>query len=143
MVALLIGTIFAVWLLVRPQITIDADSPPPPALAGMVLTPTAAIDESTIEPSASPTPTPADLSPTITATAEPTVSPTKTPPPSTEPESTPEHTVSQGDTLFSIALFYLPTDKDVLTFVEEIASFNNIADANSIVLGQVLQIPTP
>jgi LysM repeat protein len=129
LLALLGGTVFAVWLLVRPPATIDGDSPVPPALAGVIPTATATL---------TPTPTP---TPPSAATATPTPSPT---PDATAAPANPdfrEHTVSEGDTLFSIALLYVPRDKDVLDFVEEIAAYNELTDANAITLGTVLKIP--
>jgi hypothetical protein len=53
-----------------------------------------------------------------------------------------ELTISEGDTLFSIALLYLPRGKDLLTFVEEIAALNELADADSIFFGQAIRIPS-
>jgi LysM repeat protein len=136
LLALLGGTVFAVWLLVRPPATIDGDSPVPPALAGVIPTATATI-----------TPTPASAS-TTTPAAATTETSTPTPSPTPDPTAAPanpdfrEHTVSEGDTLFSIALQYVPRDKDVLDFVEEIAAYNELTDANAITLGTVLKIPT-
>ena len=139
LVALLAGTLFAVWLLVRPPATTDADSPPPPALAGVIATPTATPAADGDQPSAA----------TPTATATPASAATPTPAATPEPTATPtpqqpgvrQHTVAEGDTLYSIALLYLPRDKDLLAFVEEIAAFNEISDANSIVLGQLIRVP--
>ncbi|MEE8422141.1 MAG: LysM domain-containing protein [Dehalococcoidia bacterium] len=130
LLALLGGTAFAVWLLVRPPVTTDGDSPVPPALAGVIpaVTATAAPSTATPTPTASPTATPAP-SPTPDATAAPP-----------RPDFR-EHTVADGDTLFSIALQYLPRNKEVLTFVEEIAAFNDLTDANAITLGTMLKIP--
>ena len=134
LVALLAGTLFAVWLLVRPPATTDADSPPPAALAGVIATPTATPEAGGDQPSAA-TPTATAATPTPTATPEPTA----TPPP--EQPGVREHTVAEGDTLYSIALLYLPRDKNLPAFVEEIAALNEISDANSIVLGQLIRVP--
>ena len=130
LLALLAGTVFAVWLLVRPQQTTDADGPVPAPLAGVIPTATQA---------------PAETAEVVTATPTPTQTPTATPEVTAAPTVEPrlrEHTISEGDTLFSIAGRYLPRGKDVLTFVEEIAALNELADANSIVLGQVIRIPS-
>ena len=135
LLALLAGTVFAVWLLVRPPQTIDADSPVPAPLAGVIPTPTATQapdDKAAAVVTATPTPT---ETPTLTPAPEATAAP------AVEPRLR-EHTISEGDTLFSIAELYLPRGKDVLTFVEEIAALNELADANSIVLGQVIRVPT-
>ena len=162
LVALLAGTVFAVWLLVRPPATTDADGPLPAPLAGVIATPAATVTgdgdqppqgaEATATPATPATPaatataeataTPATpATPAATATAEATAAPAASPPPSGGAIAMREHTVSDGDTLFSIAERYLPPDKDVLTFVEEIAAFNDVSDADSIVLGQVIRVP--
>ena len=134
LLALLGGTVFAVWLLVRPPVMIDGDAPGvPAALAGVIPVATAT---ATIEPpaavTATPTPSPT-ATPEPTATAEPTAAPPR--------PSFREHTVAEGDTMFSIALQYLPPDKEVLAFVEEIAAFNDLSDANAISLGAVIKVP--
>ena len=133
LLALLVGTVFAVWLLVRPPATSDADGPVPAALAGVIATATAtatATPDATATATATPTPTP-------TPTATPEATATATP----EPAAEREYTVAEGDTLFSIAVEYLPPGTDVLTFMETLASFNELEDANAIVLGQVIRIP--
>ncbi len=132
LLALLAGTVFAVWLLVRPPQTTDADGPVPAPLAGVI-------------PPATATPAPDETVAVVTATPTPTPTPTATPEATAAPAEEPrlrEHTISEGDTLFSIALLYLPRGKDLLTFVEEIAALNELADANSILLGQVIRIPS-
>ncbi len=136
LLALLAGTVFAVWLLVRPPQTTDADGPVPAPLAGVIPTPTATQtpDETAAVVTATPTPT---QTPTPTT---PTPAPEATAAPAVEPRLR-EHTINEGDTLFSIAELYLPRGKDVLTFVEEITALNELADANSIMLGQVIRIP--
>ncbi len=144
LVALLAGTVFAVWLLVRPPATTDADGPLPAPLAGVIATPAATVTGDGDQPpqGAAATATPATpATPAATATAEATAAPAASPPPSGGAIAMREHTVSDGDTLFSIAERYLPPDKDVLTFVEEIAAFNDVSDADSIVLGQVIRVP--
>ena len=96
LLALLAGTVFAVWLLVRPPQTIDADSPVPAPLAGVIPTPTAMQapdDKAAAVVTATPTPT---ETPTLTPAPEATATP------AVEPRLR-EHTISEGDTLFSIA----------------------------------------
>jgi nucleoid-associated protein YgaU len=134
LLALLAGTVFAVWLLVRPPQTTDADGPVPAPLAGVILTATAtqAPDETAAVVTATPTPT---------QTPTPTPVPEATAAPAVEPRLR-EHTISEGDTLISIAVLYLPQGKNVRMFVEEIAALNELADVNSIVLGQVIRIPS-
>lgn len=128
LLALLGGTIFAVWLLVRPPLTVDGDSPGvPPALSGVISAPDST---ETVEPTVTVTPTPV---PTATSTPEPTAGPAR--------PTFREHTVAEGDTMFSIALEYLPANKEVLVFVEEIAAFNELSDVNAISIGSVLKVP--
>lgn len=132
LLALLGGTVFAVWLLVRPPITADGDAPGvPPALMGVISAATATAT-ATAAPSVTATPTPAPTA-TPTATAAPTAAPAR-------PDFR-EHTVAEGDTMFSIALQYLPSNKEVLVFVEEIAAFNDLSDVNAISLGSVIKVP--
>jgi nucleoid-associated protein YgaU len=134
LLALLAGTVFAVWLLVRPPQTTDADGPVPAPLAGVI-------------PTATATQPPDETAAVVTATPTPTQTPTPTPvpeataAPAVEPRLR-EHTISEGDTLISIAVLYLPQGKNVRMFVEEIAALNELADVNSIVLGQVIRIPS-
>ena len=135
LLALLSGTIFAVWLLVRPPFTVDGDAPGvPPALAGVISAAATATPQSSGPATTTPVPTAtATPEPTATATPEPTAGPPR-------PTFT-EHTVAEGDTLFSIALQYLPADKEVLTFVDEIAAFNDLADPGEISIGAVIKVP--
>lgn len=77
--------------------------------------------------------------PSPTATSEP--APTETPTPQPQPTLTPTpgaeqcvYTVTQGDTLFSIARRFNTT-------VSEIAQANGITDVNQITVGQKLVIP--
>ncbi len=136
LLALLAGTVFAVWLLVRPPPTTDADGPLPAPLAGVIPTATA-----TVAPAATAT-AEATAPPAATVTTpEATAAPAATATPSSGTIPIREHTVSEGDTLFSIAELYLPRGKDVLTFVEEIAALNEVPDANAIALGQVIRVP--
>ena len=130
LVALLAGTAFAVWLLVRPPSTTDADSPVAGPLTAVAATATE---------TATPTPTvTATATPIATATA--TATPQATEPPAPE-SATLQHTVVEGDSLFSIAELYVPADTDVLTFAEEIAALNELTDVNSIFIGQALEVP--
>ncbi len=135
LLALLIGTVFAGWLLVRPPQTTGTDGPVPAPLAGVISTPTATQAPDVAAAVATGTPTPP------TPTPEPTATPEEAATPAVD-LGLREHTISEGDTLFSIALLYLPRGKDLLTFAEEIAALNELADANSIVLGQVIRIPS-
>ncbi len=101
-------------------------------LAGIGATPTP-----TASPTASPTPSP-------TATPSPTPSPTATPSPTPSPTPVPAtptprptvrtYRVQSGDTLSSIAARFGVS-------VQALINANNIADPNSLSIGQVLIIP--
>jgi Tfp pilus assembly protein FimV len=139
LIALLIGSIFAVWLLVLPPSGTDADGPPSSIAAVL---PTSA----DAEPSATSTPTTATPSPTPPPTATPTEEPPATPTPTETPTSTPtpefdEYTVVAGDSLFAIAATFLPAGQTLETFSEEIQAVNNITDPAQIRIGDVLRIP--
>ena len=148
LVALLIGTLFALWMLIRPPASLDADGPLPDSLAGAVPTETAtAVLGGEPTPSADgETPPPdgnAEASPTAQATAEGTATPepTQTPEATPEPPTQIQHTVSAGETLLSIAALYLPSGSDPTTFADQIAATNGITDPASLAVGQVLTIP--
>lgn len=133
LITLLVGTIFAVWLLVQPLGT-DADGPLPNSISNVLGTPSAG--ETPIAKGASvsgqPTapagqvagPPPSSPVPTATATAPPLT-----------------HTVEAGDTLVAIATRYLPAGKTVADFAIEIQQANGITDAATIRVGQSLRIP--
>jgi LysM repeat protein len=127
LLALLVGTAFALWLLVRPPGGSDESSPvvlPQPEGA----TATATVEAPTSTPSRLTTPTPAGPAGGPTATATPTSR---------------EYVVQEGDTLYGIAESFKPPDKNLVDFVREIAQLNNLGDPDSAVLrpGQTLIIP--
>ncbi len=132
LLALLAGTVFAVWLMVRPADTVDGDAPPPAAPTVQLQAPT-------------PTPTVAPSLPTATPTPSATAAPT--PEPTTTPEPTPaaprEHIVAAGDTLSALAELYRPPGTSVGDFVDLIADLNNLDDASAIAIGQTILIPPP
>jgi len=137
LIALLLGSIFAVWLLVLPPVGADQDGPPA-SISGIVSSPTAtatagATSEATAaaKPDGSATATPVATE-TVTATTVPTAEPTP---------SEVTYTVVSGDTMLAIAEQFLPTDRELNEFATAIASANGIADITSIQVGQVLVIP--
>jgi LysM repeat protein len=137
LIALLLGSVFAVWLLVLPPVGADRDQPPA-SIEGIVSGPaptTTATPEATSITTPTPTPT---STPTPTATAAPTAEATATAAPS---ETTTTYTVRSGDTMFAIAELYLPAGKELNQFADEIAAANGIADMTQIQVGQVLDIP--
>jgi LysM repeat protein len=128
LLVLLLGSVFALWLLIRP--------PGLPGESSEVIVPQAS-------PVASPelitpSPMPSPVTPVAGATAEPTpeLTPTPTPEPTQEPEGPIEYTVEEGDTLFGIAEFFGVSFEDIL-------AVNGLAeeDAQFIQPGDVLAIP--
>ena len=133
LIALLLGSIFAVWLLVLPPVGADQDSPPA-SIGGIVATP---------EPTASAVST---ATPAPTSVAPSTPSPTPEPAATAEPTATPApgvvtYTVVPGDTMLAIADLFLPAGREINEFASEIATANGTADIAQIQVGQVLEIP--
>lgn len=132
--ALLVGSVVAVWLLVLPPAGADQDGPPD-SISGLV-NPTAtatATETPTADGEETPTPTPTA---TVTGTPAPTDTPT--------PEPTPEertYVVQPGDTLFAIAEQFAAPGQDVSAFANEIVAANNLPDASSLQIGDELIIP--
>ena len=137
LLTLLVGSIFAVWLLVQPPNGTDLDAPererPPPRISAnpVVVAPSAPLPTSTPVTSGVPIATPTaiatpTLTPTATATPEPTVQ---------------EYTVQIGDSLILIARRFMPAGGDLDAYVAEIAEFNGINDISHVRIDQVLRIP--
>lgn len=128
--ALLLGSVLALWLLVRPPGLPGESS----AVIVPVPSPIASPEPITPEPPLTPT---ADT-PVAAATAEPT--PTPTPEPTPEPTPTPqpegplEHTVVEGDTWYDLADFF---DVDA----ESLAAVNGYILDDFLQPGDVLIIP--
>ncbi len=124
LLALLVGTAIALWLLVRP---------PGPGEGG----------EEVVIVEFTPTPIVTPFQPTSTATIE-TATPTGT---SEKPTSTPAvrtYTVKQGDNLLTIAGQFAPEGVRAVDFAALIASANGLdVDDPIIKPGDVLQIPVP
>jgi LysM repeat protein len=124
LLALLLGSVLALWLLVRP--------PGLPGDSSGVVIPEASPQPTT--PAASPTP----ANPVAGATAEPTptaaATPTAVPTPTVEPPAPTEYTVVDGDTWYGIAEAY-GVD------AESLAAFNGLTLDDFLQPGQVLTIP--
>ena len=159
-VALLIGSIFAVWILIIPPGEADLDSPPE-SLSKLQIAQVDARSMTPVPPTTiTPVPTVVNnigvipitpLIPTtssndltsgslispevvVNSAAEPTPEPTPEPSNST-------YTVQAGDSLYLIAEYFLPVGKDLAIYVDEIAQLNEIDDITQIQVGQALEIP--
>ena len=141
--ALLIGSIFAIWLLVLPPAGADRDAPPS-SLAGVLPTQAAA---ATATPTAGPvltfTPTTTATAAASTPTATSTPAVTSTPTATATPSGPLKYTVQPGDTLYGIALKFLPPGADITSFINQIQQLNAITDPTSLQSGDVVQIPRP
>lgn len=137
--ALLVGSVVAVWLLVLPPAGADQDGPPQ-ALSGLVNTPTPVASTPTPTPTATATST-AEATGTATEEPEDTATPTPTSTPTPTPQAEQTYTVQPGDTLFAIAERFAPAGTDISTFANRIATANNIVDHTALQIGQVLVIP--
>jgi LysM repeat protein len=133
LVALLIGSVFAVWLLVRPGGDTDQVGPQA-ALAAVLPSPTA-----TRAPAAPTTTSKSGETPALapTPTAPP---PASTPAPAPTPAENRTHTVRAGDTLTSIATQYRG-GTDLSTFLSRIYSLNGLTEQSLISVGDVIRIP--
>ena len=123
LLAILVGSAVAIWLLVSPPSSGDSvpnvlivDLTPPPIVTEIPRTPTPALSRS---------PTPA-----TTSTPEATATPT-----------TQTYTVQSGDTLISIANRFAPEDVAPFDYAAQIASANDIAIGQVITPGQTLVLP--
>lgn len=135
LLALLVGTAVAVWLLVQPP---GESGESVVTLVQMTPSPSAPVVET---PRALPTRTPA--TPGATVTAEITRVPSSPTPEGTpEPGEPFEYTVESGDTLLSIAEYFLPPDEDLMEFANRIAELNGLDPEDpAIMIGDVLLIP--
>ena len=155
LLALIVGSVFALWLLIRPpggdDLDAAAESLPPIAGTPVVLAPAADLPST-----ATPAPTPSsggtpatavadeDETPEPTPTSSPTPTPTAAPAPTRTPPPTQrvtEYTVQPGDSLILIAEQLVEPGGDVDAFVLEITDLNGITDPGLIEIGEVLQVP--
>jgi LysM repeat protein len=139
LLVLLVASVLALWLLIRPPGTSDDESGAQAGQPSVTRTPTALA--TTARPSVTPTGTPqgtATGTPGVSATPGGTPGATSTPVPSPTPEPSPfeEYTVQQGDSLSSIA-------QQFGTSADELARINGITDPNTLDVGQKLQVPRP
>lgn len=144
LVALLVASILALWLLIQPPGLSDDESGTA-AVAPATVTPavlaTVSAPSPTATPAATETPTP-EASPTPegtpaeTANATPSPTPTPTPEPTPEPSPFTEYEVQSGDTLSSIASSFGTT-------VQRLVEINGLESQDVIInVGQKLLVPT-
>lgn len=121
LLALLVGTAFALWLLVRPPGGSEESSP-------------AIVMPQQEEATATATVTVLPSTPSRIITPEATTTPTP---------STREYVVQEGDSLYGIAESLKPPGVDLMDFVQQLVDLNNLGDPDSVILnpGQTLLIP--
>ena len=155
LLALFAGSLFALWLLIRPPGEDGFATPPIAPVVGPATIVLALDSTSTSTPTGQPaiaSPTPTQTAPpaatsttTTTATPSPTPSrtPTSTPTPTPSPTPAPyvDYTVQAGDSFSTIVSRFVPDDADYEEFAARIIEINDITNAASLSIGQVLQIP--
>jgi LysM repeat protein len=143
LLALLVASILALWLLIQPP-GLPGGEPGEEAVLPLPTITPVALTSPTPTPTATPTATPTPTaSPTAEATPSPTASPTPEPTPTPTPTPTPEpppfteYEVQPGDTLSSIAQAFGTT-------IDEIVRINGLESQDVIIsVGQKLLVPTP
>jgi hypothetical protein len=129
LLALLVGTAVALWLIVRPPGSSSGDQ-----ILLSQLTPTAAVTQTT-----------RTTTPASTALATPTIgalaTSTPVPPPAATPGPRP-YVVQDGDTLIGIATQFAPPGADPYTYAQQIAAASGMSDISEpISVGQTLTLP--
>jgi LysM repeat protein len=129
LLALLVGTALAVWLLIQPP---GGESNAPQT--GTIITPT---------PEASVETTPG-VSETIVLGGSPITGETQTPGAQETPEPTTgsnEYTVASGDALSAICERVKPASMTVSDCVDQVVALNNLSSPDDIAVGQTLTLP--
>lgn len=148
LLALIVGSVFALWLLVSPPGggDLDAATQAPPNTGTPVVLAPATDPPATSTPT--PTPTPSSGGTTATLAADTDDEPEPTPTSTATATATPapagrvtEYTVVWGDSLILIAEQLIEPGGWVDDFVLAIAELNGITDPAQIQIGAVLQIP--
>lgn len=144
LLAMLIGTALAVFLILRPPG--ESGDAAPVVVNNARATPTAARGgDATVaaETPSSGTP-PQDATPPVTTTGTPTAATNRTP--VTTPTESPfgEYTVQSGDTLYGIALANISPGDDIDAFARAIAALNSIDFNNpNLPIGKTILLPKP
>ena len=136
LLALLIGTAIAIWLLVRPPGAGDG-----PGVILTDFTPTVIVTQVIDTDTPPPDETP-DRTPSADETPTPNAEETEEP----EATDTPEvrsYVVESGDTLFAIADAFAPPGIDSFDYAADIAAANNLGDVDSAIInpGDILVLP--
>jgi len=148
LLALLFGTLVAVWLLVQPADSSDEIRPQvvPTQQASANTTPqqgtTPAVNTTPAGGNTTPgtNPTAATTQPAGPTATRPAAS--STPATGTTPASGgATHTVASGDTLSSICAAKKPASMSVPDCVDQVVALNGLSSAGSISIGQTLRIP--
>jgi Tfp pilus assembly protein FimV len=126
LLALLVGTAVALWLLLKPPEKASESIP-------SVIVPTAA---------ATATARPSQMTPTTATPPAGTPAATPTTPATTTTPGVTEYTVGEGDSLFSIAEEFLPPGEAIGDFARRIAETNGLSPEDPLLQpGQTLRIP--
>lgn len=151
LLAMLVGTALAVFLIVRPPG--ESGDAAPVVVNNARATPTAAgsADDATVPaetPGASETAgtPPQDATPPVTATAGSGTAAAGSPTPAVTATESPfnEYTVQSGDTLYDIATANLSPGDDLDAFARAIAALNNIDFDNPVLpIGETILLPKP
>jgi hypothetical protein len=137
LLALLIGTAVAIWLLIQPPGSSNGDDD---VIISQLGTPTAIVTVESDTPEADGT---AEADETAENTPASTAAParTGTPPASATPELR-EYEVQDGDTLFSVAETFAPPGVDAVTYAAQIAFSSGLGSVDDpIAPGQILILP--
>lgn len=142
LLALLVGTAIAIWLLVRPPGSGNGSE-----VVISQLTPSPIVTEVVATGTATPPSTP-DLQATAGVGRTPAVNTTPTPratqrPQATDTPAAQTYVVQSGDTLYGIADQFAPPGVDPVAYAAQIAAANNLGDLSSAIInpGQTLVLP--
>jgi hypothetical protein len=128
LMVMLLGTVVAVYLLVRPPGETRGASPVVVGRSSPTATPDGGEGDATVAPQ----------------TPRATSTPARTPSPTVTESPFIEYVVQEGDSLFGIAEANLPADATVTEYAQAIATLNGFSVEDPIlVIGNVLLLPKP